>query len=232
MRLGLIFILWGICTAFISPAMAKSTKEPTSTLELISQLKSTLPLGSDFSLVIEPVDKNIKAKQIHYRENYFAAPASTQKLLIALAATVELKKDFTFTTSLNKMGKDLVLTFAGDPTLTKDDLKKLFSHPNLFKHKLFRGDLWLDPSVFQGYERASGWPWDNTGICYSAPASAITLDRNCIQGAVYADGAPGSLTRVNIPAHQPISVNTSAIVVSSEEKKALPCTLELTPVFE
>lgn len=229
MRLGLIFILLVSCVAFISPAIAKSTKEPISTFELISQLKGTLPLGSDFSVVIEPVNKDIKTKQLHYRENYFAAPASTQKLLIALAATLELKKDFTFTTSVSKMGKDLVLKFSGDPTLTREDLKKLFTQKGIFRNKVFRGDLWLDPSVFQGYERASGWPWDNTGICYSAPASAITLDRNCIQGAVYADGELGSLTRVNIPAHQPIKVNTSATVVSSEGKKAMPCTLELTP---
>lgn len=230
MRSSLVLVIWGTFLTFIAPVFAKpANTTTTSTLELVTQLKDTLPQGSEFSLIIEPVDKKIKGKELHYRENYFAAPASTQKLLIALAASLALKKDFTFTTTLSRMNRDLVLKFSGDPTLTRENLKTLFSQKGIFRHRLFRGDLWLDPSIFQGYEKASGWPWDNTGICYSAPASAVTLDKNCIQGAVYADGKPGSVTRVNIPKEQPISVNTSATIITKDEYFKTPCELELTP---
>ncbi|MCV6004416.1 D-alanyl-D-alanine carboxypeptidase, partial [Escherichia coli] len=47
------------------------------------------------------------------------------------------------------------------------------------------GDLWLDNSAFTGYDRAVGWPCDILGVCYSAPASSITLNNNCVQASIY-----------------------------------------------
>lgn len=86
-------------------------------------------------------------------------------------------------------------------------------------------NIWLDDRAFAGYQRGVGWPWDILGVCYSAPASAITLDGNCVQGALYTN-SNGS-TRVNIPSHQPVSASTTALSVSKEQQEQSHCDLEL-----
>ena len=70
-----------------------------------------------------------------------------------------------------------------------------------------------------------GTPWDIIGVCYSAPASAITLDHNCVQAAIYTEKE--GKTRVYVPEHQPIYVTTLARAVSKAEQEATQCQLEL-----
>jgi len=230
MRLGIILFTTMLYCLLTTSATAKDSAQPSlSPAQLINKLKQTLPQGSEFSLVIEPINTKLKAKRLHYRHHYFAPPASTQKLLVALAATLSLKPTFTFNTTLSKIKRDLVLSFSGDPSLTRQHIRQLFSTHDLFPNKVFRGDIWLDGSIFSGYEKASGWPWDNTGVCYSAPASSITLDRNCVQGSVYANAKVGAPIRVHIPEFQPIKVSSSAIIISKTTWLDHPCKFELTP---
>ncbi len=74
-----------------------------------------------------------------------ALPASTQKVITALAALIQLGPDFRFTTTLETKGNvengvlkgDLVARFGADPTLKRQDirnmvttLKKIWRQPN------------------------------------------------------------------------------------------------------
>ncbi|WP_246225635.1 D-alanyl-D-alanine carboxypeptidase/D-alanyl-D-alanine endopeptidase [Vibrio agarilyticus] len=152
-------------------------------------------------------------------------PASTLKILTALAAKAKLGDEFRYTTALSASDSDWVLRFSGDPTLTREDLNRLLVTAKRLGHRKINGDLWLDDSAFSGYDRAVGWPWDGLGVCYSAPASAISLDGNCAHAALYSQ--KNGQTRVNLPAHYPLKVITTTQTVSEKEQKARHCGLEL-----
>lgn len=160
------------------------------------------------------------------QDGHFFPPASTQKLFTALAAKLELGDDFHFQTTLSQTGRDWVLRFSGDPTLTSEDLTQLFTQAKQQGIRHIHGDIWLDDRAFAGYSRAVGWPWDILGVCYSAPASAITLNHNCVQASIRT--LASGQTRLYVPEHQPIHVTSQVISVSKEQQKARHCTLELT----
>ncbi|MGF1757850.1 serine-type D-Ala-D-Ala carboxypeptidase [Photobacterium sagamiensis] len=190
------------------------------------QAINQLPTGHDTALLVaDPVTGNIVYAQ---RENQLQPPASTQKLVTALAAKLYLDTDFRFTTDLELKDKDVIIRFSGDPTFSRQQLAMLLTQLKKHQQSPIRGNIILNGSVFSGYERAPGWPWDILGVCYSAPSSSISLEHNCVQGALYSNKEEGQLTRVNVPAHQPIKVSSDALIVSKEQQKARYCDLTLT----
>ena len=185
-----------------------------------------LPYGHDTALVIA----DAKTGDILYsqREAQFQPPASTQKMVTALAAQLYLGKDYRFTTQLEQQESDIVLRFSGDPALSRKQLASLLGKMKAHSGSTIKGDLLLNGSQFSGYEQAPGWPWDILGVCYSAPSSSLSLEHNCVQGALYSNRNVGDTTRVNIPSHQPLKVTTDALVTTKERQKASHCDLELT----
>ncbi|MBU0500156.1 MAG: D-alanyl-D-alanine carboxypeptidase/D-alanyl-D-alanine-endopeptidase [Gammaproteobacteria bacterium] len=213
-RLHLSLVLIGLASG---PAVAASL-----------DLNGLLPEGSQYAVLVQPLAGNA-APLYEHDSDLLLPPASTQKVITALAARLILPQDFRFTTSLEQVGEDLVIRFSGDPTLTREDLQKLLTQYKQQQGKEQPRNVWLDDSAFTGVEHTQGLPWDNMGSCYSAPNAAVTLDRNCVYGAIYSDGEPGKPTRVNVPANQPIRVRTTAPVVTVEEIKATRCYLALSP---
>ncbi len=183
-----------------------------------------LPEGVRISLVAEKLSGETELAGIHPTEQLFP-PASTLKIVTALAAKLELGDDFRFRTTLETSASDAVISFVGDPTLQTEDLKKLLTLAKKNGLSKIEGDLWLDNSVFTGYNRAVGWPWDILGVCYSAPASAVTLNKNCVQASIYTQKNGG--TRVFVPEHQPIQVKSSVETVSKSIQKSRHCDLGL-----
>ncbi|MEX3074017.1 serine-type D-Ala-D-Ala carboxypeptidase [Vibrio alginolyticus] len=186
--------------------------------------QKVLPEGVRISLVAEKLSDDTELAGIHPTEQLFP-PASTLKIVTALAAKLELGDDFRFRTTLETSASDAVINFVGDPTLQTEDLKKLLTLAKKNGLSKIEGDLWLDNSVFTGYNRAVGWPWDILGVCYSAPASAITLNKNCVQASIYTQKNGG--TRVFVPEHQPIQVKSSVETVSKSIQKSRHCDLGL-----
>lgn len=182
-----------------------------------------LPVSTRSALLITPIHGTETFAQ---NTDSFFPPASTAKLLTALAAKLELGSDFFFSTRLNINKNDIVVHFSGDPELTYADLLTLFTKYKEAKGNKIRGNIWLDNSAFTGYQKAIGWPWDILGVCYSAPSTAITLDHNCVLGSIYT--MKNGKTRVHTPEQFPIVVSSKAKVVSSEEQKQTLCELELT----
>ncbi len=188
--------------------------------------QEVLPEGARISLVAEKLTDSAELSGIHPTEQLFP-PASTLKIVTALAAKLELGDNFRFRTRLEASSSDAVITFVGDPTLQTKDLKDLLTLAKKNGLKRIGGDLWLDNSVFTGYNRAVGWPWDILGVCYSAPASAITLNKNCVQASIYTQKDGG--TRVFVPEHQPIHVKSSVETVTRAVQKSRHCDLDLLP---
>ncbi|MBA5762217.1 serine-type D-Ala-D-Ala carboxypeptidase [Vibrio sp. 404] len=183
-----------------------------------------LPSGSRVSIAIEPLNSETPYLTTSNREQFFP-PASTLKIVTALASKLALGDEFQFKTELQSNQRDLVIRFSGDPTLTRDHLKQLLQQAKQQGISHVRGDIWLDNSAFTGYERAIGWPWDIIGVCYSAPSSAITLDENCVQASIYSND--NGTTRVYTPEHFPIYVTTAAKTVSKQQQESTRCDLEL-----
>ncbi|MFA0479554.1 serine-type D-Ala-D-Ala carboxypeptidase [Vibrio splendidus] len=182
-----------------------------------------LPDGSSTSLILQQLSGN--SNQMNTNSDGFYPPASTLKLVTALAAKLELGDDFHYTTSIARSGNDSIISFSGDPTLQREQLKSLLAQYAKSQSRTIKGNLYLDNSTFTGYQRAVGWPWDILGVCYSAPSSAMTLDSNCAQASIYTKD--NGSTRVYIPAHYPIDVTTTAATVTRSGQKATQCDLEL-----
>lgn len=184
-----------------------------------------LPAGHDTALLVAEANSG---KVIYaQREHQYQPPASIQKMVTALAARLYLGKDYRFETRLEQHGDDIVLRFSGDPALSRLQLSALLGKLKAHTGKTIKGDLLLNGSQFSGYEHAPGWPWDILGVCYSAPSSSLSLEHNCVQGALYSNRGIGEKTRVNIPSHQPLKVTTDARVTTKEEQKTSHCDLEL-----
>lgn len=190
----------------------------------IEQLTPLLPKGSQAALWVS--DPQHTQPQLSQQVDALLPPASTQKLLIGLAARLYLPSTFRFSTRLVQAGDDIALIFNGDPLLTRKDIRQLLSQlPRRGLDNI--NHLYLDGQAFAGRSRAPGWPWDILAVCYSAPSTAITLDHNCVQGAIYSQ--PDQVqTRVHVPRHQPISVTSDALTVTDEQQTARHCGLDLT----
>lgn len=85
--------------------------------------QEVLPEGSRVSLIAEKLNDQSELTGIHPTDQYFP-PASTLKVVTALAAKLELGNSFAFRTTLESSSSDAVLTFSGDPTLLTQDLKR------------------------------------------------------------------------------------------------------------
>lgn len=208
------------CFALFLPSTHAETQFSSAT--------DQLPAGARYALLIEDISS--KQTILDLNTHLYYPPASTQKILTALAAKLELGDEFRFRTELIRSGDDWAIRFSGDPTFTTTDLTALLKQLKSHTGGIIEGDLWLDNSIFSGYERAVGWPWDILGVCYSAPASAINLDGNCIQASIYTE--PQGRTRVYVPEQYPVHVQTRAISVSKNEQESLLCDLELTATSE
>ena len=190
------------------------------------ELDGLLPEGSQYSVIVLPMhDKENKVVYSH-NSDLLLPPASTQKIVTALAAKLFLGEDYHFTTTLERVGEDLVFRFSGDPMLKRKHLKKMLTQFVARDKKPIK-NIWLDGSAFSGYERGQGWPWDGTGACYSAPSAAITLDKNCVHAQIFSKAKPGNLTKVKWAKKHPVKVTTVAKIVTREQWKELHCDLGL-----
>ncbi|TVO40057.1 serine-type D-Ala-D-Ala carboxypeptidase [Vibrio algivorus] len=178
-----------------------------------------LPSGTRVGLIA----KSPSSTLLQQNNDQLFPPASTLKLMTALAAKIELGDNFRYSTQVEQNGKDLVIRFSGDPSLTSSDISQLLKNANI---STINGNLILNNSAFTGYEKAVGWPWDILGVCYSTPSSAITLNGNCVMASIYTN-ADGS-TRVFTPKHQPVNVSTTATAITRKQQKEQYCDLELT----
>lgn len=91
----------------------------------VDEYITQLPAGANLALMVQKVGASAPA--IDYHSQQMALPASTQKVITALAALIQLGPDFRFTTTLETKGNvengilkgDLVARFGADPTLRR-----------------------------------------------------------------------------------------------------------------
>ncbi|MBL4913971.1 D-alanyl-D-alanine carboxypeptidase/D-alanyl-D-alanine-endopeptidase [Shewanella schlegeliana] len=144
-------------------------------------------------------------------------PASTMKLLTAVAATTSLGRNFRFNTQIDafvgiqnsRIEGDLFIRFDGDPTLTVSDLRQLFKqlHKQGLKH--IDGNVYLVGDQ-QETLQAPGWVWDDLGICYAAPVSRYILNQNCVK-AKLSPTLANNQSKLSLSQFEPVSITNTAV---------------------
>ena len=187
------------------------------------------PKTSQTAAIVSPLDDS-KLTLAHNAEQLFV-PASTMKLLTAVAASTALGKDFTFNTQIDayvgvnnqRIEGDVFIRFDGDPTLTSQHLN------SLLKQLKQRGLTHIDGNLYlvgdqQETLQAPGWVWDDLGICYAAPVSRYIVNRNCVK-ATLSPTLADERSELSISQFEPVVINNSAIFDKVGDKAF--CELEL-----
>lgn len=141
------------------------------------------------SLAAEPPPGALVITQASWQQRhteFLAKPASLMKLVTATAAWQTLGPDFRFATQLRYQRIDpqtgrVQLSFSGDPTLRIDDLISLF-HQLKSAGVTHITELTIDDSLYAGHPWGTGQVWNDHGICFAAPTTAIIVSHNCIRG--------------------------------------------------
>lgn len=160
----------------LSFALLLSPLAQANSLPLSADTLDMLPAGSEVSLLV--VDPASGQTLYNHDADILRPPASVLKLITALAARLQLGNDFRFNTGIEMKDGDVIFRFGGDPSLRRDDIRQLVAKLKR-ETSLIRGNIYLNGAVFDEFELADGLPWDNLGVCYSAPSSSISLDNNC-----------------------------------------------------
>lgn len=170
-----------------------------------------------------------------FGQNYdvYMHPASTQKILTALAAYLYLGRDFKIRTTLKvnrnafndqgalKISADgtllggITIRFSGDPTLTSAKYRTLLNMLKKAGVKKITGGVHVDVSRFGGRSRGQGWSWDDLPVCFTAPASSVIINRNCVFAQLQPHGIDAVATPI-IPVGSPISITSDAVGIASQ----------------
>ena len=189
----------------------------------------TPPKGGQYAVIVQG---NSGVEFARHADDMIA-PASTMKVLTALAARLELGADFRFATEIqaqagarqgNTINGDIWINFVGDPTLSRMDLVALFKQLGVTR---IQGNVYVNTGAYNGYERGNGWSWGDQTLCFAAPVSAVIIDKNCAYGTVTATQI-GRPAVGNVATGVPIGIGADNVEVMSYGDMARQfCALEV-----
>lgn len=196
---------------------------------------SFLPKGTQLSyLVLDPANNKVISE---YEASILRTPASMQKLLTATAAKLYLGDNFAYQTLIKGNKEkikdgfyqgDLSFHFVGDPTLLRSDIKKMLIQLKKLGIKQVNGNFVLNQSHFNGYQWSNGQAWNDLGVCYTAPASAIIVNKNCVLGNLNLSANKADKAILFIPPYEPVEISSDVSLVTQLQKEAQFCELEVT----
>lgn len=125
----------------------------------VDEYITQLPAGANLALMVQKVGASAPA--IDYHSQQMALPASTQKVITALAALIQLGPDFRFTTTLETKGNvengvlkgDLVARFGADPTLKRQDIRNMVTTLKKSGVNQIDGNVLIDTSIFASHDK-------------------------------------------------------------------------------
>lgn len=202
----------------------------------INRYINQLPTGTSLSLLVQKVGD--QTPLVDYHGEQMALPASTQKVITALAALLQLGADYRFTTTLEAQGTiqhgvlqgDLIARFSGDPTLKREDLHKMVVALKKTGIQKINGNVLIDTSVFASHDKAPGWPWNDMTQCFSAPPSAAILDHNCFSVSLSSGEKAGDIAPVRVANYYPVTMQSRVLTVAQGDNSAATryCELDVT----
>lgn len=201
----------------------------------VDEYVQQLPAGSNLALQVQKVGASTPA--IDYHGQQMALPASTQKVITALAALLQLGPDYRFTTRLERRGDvedgvlkgDLIARFSGDPTLRRQSIRNMVTALKKEGVQRISGNVLIDTSVFTSHDKAPGWPWNDMTQCFSAPPSAAIIDRNCFSVSLYSAPKANDTAFVRIASYYPVTVFSQVRTLPRGSADARYCELDVVP---
>ncbi len=202
-------------------------------------LIASLPRGTVSSVVVKELDSGKLLFAKDATQNLI--PASVLKVLTATVAYDVLGSDFRFATRItgrrtagkNRSLKDVMLSFSGDPSLTRAHVSGMLAAIKKQGFREIDGNIWLDGDTYKGYPRAEGVVWNDLGICFAAPVSAIILNHNCFYARLKPAKEIGK--KAVIEYDQPgwfLKVDNRIVTQNHAEAKTENCKLKAWPSFD
>jgi len=194
-----------------------------------------LPDGTNLAVLVQKI--GAPAPAIDYHGSQMALPASTMKILTALAALLQLGPDFRFTTTLETQGSvsdgvlkgDLVARFSGDPTLKRQNIRNMVAVLKKQGIKEISGNVVVNTSVFASHDKAPGWPWNDITQCFSAPPAAAIVDRNCFSVSLYSAPKPDENAFIRVASYYPVHMFSEVRTLAKGSPDAQYCELDVVP---
>ena len=201
----------------------------------VDEYINQLPDGANLALMVQKV--GAQEPDIDYHGKQMALPASTQKVITALAALLQLGPDFRFTTTLESKGTvadgvlkgDLVARFGGDPTLKRQNIRNLVAILKKSGVQKIEGNILIDTSIFASHDKAPGWPWNDMTQCFSAPPAAAIIDRNCFSVSLYSAQKPGDLAYIRVASYYPVTMFSQVRTLARGSSEGQYCELDVVP---
>ena len=201
----------------------------------VEEYVNQLPAGANLALMVQKV--GAPAPEIDYHGQQMALPASTQKVITALAALLQLGPDFRFTTTLESKGSvdngilkgDLIARFGADPTLKRQDLRNMVATLKNAGVQKIEGNVLIDTSIFASHDKAPGWPWNDMTQCFSAPPAAAIVDRNCFSVSLYSAQKAGDLAFIRVASFYPVTMFSQVRTLARGSADAQYCELDVVP---
>ncbi len=194
-----------------------------------------LPDGANLALIVQKIGSSTPV--VDYHSQQMALPASTQKVITALAALLQLGPDWRFITRFETSGSvangvlngNLVARFSGDPTLTRQQIRNMVTELKKQGIRQVTGNVLIDTSVFASHDKAPGWPWNDMTQCFSAPPSAAIIDRNCFSVSLYSAPKAGDTAFIRVASYYPVNMFSQVRTLARGSSEAQYCELDVVP---
>lgn len=201
----------------------------------VDEYINQLPDGANLALMVQKV--GAQEPDIDFHGKQMALPASTQKVITALAALLQLGPDFRFTTTLETKGNvdsgvlkgDLIARFGGDPTLKRQNIRNMVASLKKSGIEKIEGNVLIDTSVFASHDKAPGWPWNDLTQCFSAPPAAAIVDRNCFSISLYSAQKAGDLAYIRVASYYPVNMFSQVRTLARGSSETQYCELDVVP---
>lgn len=130
----------------------------------VNKYVTQLPAGANLALIVQKVSASAPA--INYHSQQMALPASTQKVITALAALIQLSPNFRFTTTLKTksnvknsvLKSNLVAQFSANPTLKRQNIRNIVATLKKSSVNQINSNVLINTSIFASHNKAPGWP--------------------------------------------------------------------------
>lgn len=162
-------------------SVSQSARIQNEVDRLINQMNPNVNLGA--------VVVDLTSGETLYRRNAgrLYIPASNMKLFSEAAALMVLGPDYHFKNQLSMgAGKiqqgvlqgNVYLQLSGDPSFSREDLKKLLSSLKELEIHTIQGNVYIDSSVAEVNPYPPGWLASDLAYSYGAPNAPVMLDAN------------------------------------------------------
>ncbi|KHN59784.1 D-alanyl-D-alanine carboxypeptidase [Dickeya fangzhongdai] len=201
----------------------------------IDEYTKYLPDGANLALMVQKIGASTPT--VDYHSQQMALPASTQKVITALAALLQLGPDYRFVTTMESNGTlangvlrgNLAVRFSGDPSLKRQQLRNMVQELKKRGIREISGDVLIDTSVFASHDKAPGWPWNDMTQCFSAPPAAAIVDKNCFSISLYSAPKAGDNAFIRVASYYPVQMFSEVRTLAKGSPDAQYCELDVVP---